>query len=436
MRRDRFDLRTAAWLLALGSALIATRATANDFEAQRNEMVDREIVAAGVKDPRVIQSMRDTPRHEFVAVPSRANAYYDMALPIGQAQTISPPFIVAYMTEQLLPQPTDTVLEIGTGSGYQAAVLSPLVKDVYTIEIVKPLGERAAKTLKRLKYANVHAKVGDGYQGWPEHAPFDKIIVTCSPEQVPPKLVEQLREGGRMIVPVGERYQQTLYLFQKQDGKLKKIALLPTLFVPMTGKAEEGRVELPDPAHPSIANGGFEKFITIEPDPAAAEAPADSERSPSKGETKADVAAGEQSAVGWHYQRQAQLVEADDAPEGKRFMTFTNREPGRASLALQGMAIDGRKVHELNVSLWVKATDIRPGPNKEQEAMVSFTFFDENRAQIGYSWVGPWRDTFAWRRASERLAVPAKAREAIVRIGLTGATGEVSFDDIRVAVVK
>ena len=143
-----------------------------------------------------------------------------MALPIGEGQTISPPFIVAYMTEALDPQPSDNVLEIGTGSGYQAAVLAKLVRDVYTIEIVDPLGHKAAKTLERLHYDNVHVKVGDGYQGWPEHAPFDKIIVTCSPEKAPPALVEQLKEGGRMVIPVGERYQQTLYLMKKIDGKM------------------------------------------------------------------------------------------------------------------------------------------------------------------------------------------------------------------------
>ncbi len=161
-------------------------------------MVDEEIVAAGVKNPRVIASMRSTPRHEFVQAAERPLAYYDMALPIGSSQTISPPYVVAYMTEQLDPQPDDKVLEIGTGSGFQAAVLSPLVKDVYTIEIVKPLGERAARTLKRLKYANVHTKIGDGYAGWPEVAPFDKIIVTCSPEKVPQALVDELKEGGRL----------------------------------------------------------------------------------------------------------------------------------------------------------------------------------------------------------------------------------------------
>ncbi len=176
--------------------------TEEEFRTRRMRMVDEEIVAAGVKNPRVIAAMRATPRHEFMPASLWPNAYYDMALPIGERQTISPPFIVAYMTEALDPQPKDKVLEIGTGSGYQAAVLSGLVQEVYTIEIVKLLGERAAKVLKRLNYANVHAKVGDGYLGWPEHAPFDKIIVTCSPEKVPQPLVDQLKEGGRIVIPV------------------------------------------------------------------------------------------------------------------------------------------------------------------------------------------------------------------------------------------
>ncbi len=172
-----------------------------------------------------------------------------MALPIGNGQSISPPLVVANMTEQLDPQPADRVLEIGTGSGYQAAVLSPLVRDVYTIEIQEALGKRADALLQRLGYKNVHRRIGDGYQGWPEAAPFDKIIVTCSPEQVPPALVEQLREGGRLIVPVGERFQQNLYLFRKTDGKLVGQALEPTMFVPMTGNAERQRLVKPDGAN-------------------------------------------------------------------------------------------------------------------------------------------------------------------------------------------
>ena len=166
----------------------------------RDRMVDEEIVAAGVSHRGVIRAMRTTPRHEFVPLAQRRYAYLDMALPIGESQTISPPFVVAYMTELLDPKPGDKVLEIGTGSGYQAAVLSGLVREVYTIEIVEKLGRRAARTLKRLKYANVYAKIGDGYQGWPEKAPCDKILVTCSPERVPAPLVAQLKEGGRMVV--------------------------------------------------------------------------------------------------------------------------------------------------------------------------------------------------------------------------------------------
>ena len=162
-------------------------------------MVARDVVAAGVTHPRVITALRRTPRHEFVPLAERRLAYFDMALPIGEQQTISPPFVVATMTAQLDPQPNDKVLEIGTGSGYQAAILAGVVGEVYTIEIHEPLARTATQTLSRLGYKNVHVKIGDGFQGWPEHAPFDKIIVTCSPEKVPQPLVDQLREGGRMV---------------------------------------------------------------------------------------------------------------------------------------------------------------------------------------------------------------------------------------------
>ena len=335
------------------------------------------------------------------------------------------------MTEQLLPQPTDTVLEIGTGSGYQAAVLSPLVKEVYTIEIVKPLGDRAKSRLKRLKYANVQAKVGDGYQGWPEHAPFDKIIVTCSPDKVPPKLVEQLREGGRMIVPEGERFQQTLYLFQKKDGKLTKAALLPVLFVPMTGKAEEGREVQPDAANPAIHNGGFEEIDTAENEPASDGASSDNPSGANDAQAK-----NEPVPSGWYYQRQLKLVDDKASPEGSHYVTFSNAQAGRGAQALQGLAVDGRKVSELNISLFVKAKDIRQGETKEQLPVLAITFYDDNRGQTGYTWVGPWRDSFGWQKVTDRVRVPPKAREAIVRIGLHGATGEISFDDIRIEAVK
>ena len=174
--------------------------------------------------------MKDTPRHEFVPKRLRRNqSYTDAGVPIGKSQTISSPFIVAYMTQVLDTQPTDKVLEIGTGSGYQAAILSPLVQDVYSIEIVEKLGKSAAKVLKKLDYKNVHTKIGDGYKGWPEHAPFDKIIVTCSPEDIPQPLIDQLKEGGTIVVPMGERHQQTLYLMTKKDGEIVRKALRPCL---------------------------------------------------------------------------------------------------------------------------------------------------------------------------------------------------------------
>jgi protein-L-isoaspartate(D-aspartate) O-methyltransferase len=181
--------------------------------------------------------MGNVPRHEFVPVNLRAQAYGDFPLPIGHGQTISQPFIVAFMTEKLEPKPTDKVLEIGTGSGYQAAVLSELVSNVYTIEIVEPLARRAEADLKRLNYTNVFVRAGDGYKGWPEAAPFDAVIVTCAPENVPDPLVEQLKEGGRMVIPVGASGYQELYLLRKNKGKVEREAILPVRFVPMTGQS-------------------------------------------------------------------------------------------------------------------------------------------------------------------------------------------------------
>ncbi|HUY93594.1 MAG TPA: protein-L-isoaspartate(D-aspartate) O-methyltransferase [Pirellulales bacterium] len=406
--------RIVFWFAVLGAAStldagIAAAQTKQQIVEARNRMVDEEVAAAGIRNPRVIESVRTTPRHEFVPAVDKKNAYWDMALPIGEGQTISPPFVVAYMTEQLDPEPTDKVLEIGTGSGYQAAILSPLVKDVYSIEIKKPLGERAARTLKRLKYENIHTKIGDGYQGWPEHAPFDKVIVTCSPENVPQPLVDQLKEGGRMIVPLGERYQQTLYLFKKENGKLVSEALLPTLFVPMTGTAEEKREVLPDPSHPAIYNGGFEET-----------AERDKQLRP----------------AGWHYLRQGQADRDQHAPQGEFCLTFTNLSPGRASQALQAFPIDGREVRQIEISLDVRGTEIRPGRTINDLPMFVIVFYDERRAILKTLGIGPWRGTLDWRHEREKFEVPTRAREAIVRVGLFGATGQVSFDNLELKVTE
>ena len=210
-------------------------ATETGLLAERKKMVEEQLAAPGrnIKDRRVLAVMATVPRHEFVPEAVRRFAYWDEPLPIGYDQTISQPFIVAFMTEQLHPKPTDRVLEIGTGSGYQAAVLSRLVAEVFTIEIVEPLARQAESDLRRLGYDNVQVLESDGYQGLPEHAPFDAIIVTCAPDHVPQPLVDQLRDGGRMIIPVGPPDNQQLFLLQKRGSKVERRATLPVRFVLM-----------------------------------------------------------------------------------------------------------------------------------------------------------------------------------------------------------
>ena len=202
-------------------------------------MIQQQLMTRGINDNRVLGTMAKVPREEFIPPDSRAASYEDGPLPIGYGQTISQPYIVAFMTEQLRLKPSDRVLEVGTGSGYQAAILAGLVAEVYTIEIIEPLAKNAEATLDRLGYKNVHVKVGDGYKGCPEHAPFDAIIVTAAPDHVPQPLVDQLKEGGRMIIPVGQRFAQELYLLEKKNARLQQSAVLPVRFVPMAGEAEK-----------------------------------------------------------------------------------------------------------------------------------------------------------------------------------------------------
>ena len=234
--------RVWQWLVIAGLAATACgqkTTTRSEFAAQRELMVQQQLRTRDIKDERVLNAMAKVPREEFVPSESRAASYEDGPLPIGYDQTISQPYIVAFMTEKLQPKPDHRVLEVGTGSGYQAAVLAELVADVYTIEIIEPLAKNAEATLQRLGYKNVHVKVGDGYRGWPEHAPFDAITVTCAPDHVPHPLIEQLKEGGRMIIPVGGFGNQELFLLEKKNGQLQRRAVLPVRFVPMAGEATE-----------------------------------------------------------------------------------------------------------------------------------------------------------------------------------------------------
>jgi len=229
------------WVLAVALFCAACSPQAEDrFEQGRARMVKEQLVGRDITDQRVLEVMRAVPRHEFVPKELRSMAYADHALHIGYEQTISQPYIVALMTQALAPKPTDRVLEVGTGSGYQAAVLAKLVRDVYSIEIVEPLAKRAAADLERLGFKNVHTKAGDGYAGWPEHAPFDAIIVTCAPTKIPPALVEQLKEGGRMVIPVGSE-DQRLYLMEKRDGSMREREMIPVRFVPMTRGAPRSK---------------------------------------------------------------------------------------------------------------------------------------------------------------------------------------------------
>ena len=397
-------MRSGIWLVLIGCFLVTPRLLAQSsdkFRDVRHRMVKECIEREGVKDPRVLDAMRTVPRHEFVKPAQLKDAYHDTALPIGNQQTISPPFVVAYMTETIEPKETDVVLEIGTGSGYQAAVLSGLVKEVYTIEIVEPLGKEAARKLKKLEYKNVFCKVGDGYLGWAEHAPFDKIIVTCSPENVPVPLVEQLKEGGKLLIPLGERYQQAFHLFEKKDGKLEQKRLIPTLFVPMTGKSEDLRQAQPDPLHPRLLNASFEIDENKDglPD-------------------------------GWHYQRLTELL-TDNPPDGKVYLRMENSDLGRLAQGLQGMAIDGRKIGSVAISLQVRVKDIRAGSEPIAKPMLAIHFYDHLRKEIDTQAIGPWLRETDWDLVGSTITVPKEAREAIIRIGLNGATGRLDIDDIK-----
>jgi protein-L-isoaspartate(D-aspartate) O-methyltransferase len=213
-------------------------ASAGDRYAEKRwEMVESQIIARGIRNTAVIQAMLNVPRHEFVPEESRGEAYDDNPIPVGLGQTVSQPYIVALMTELLNPARGGKMLEVGTGSGYQSAVLAETGCDLYTIEIVESLAERARRILENLGYSNITYKIGDGYQGWEEHAPFDGIIVTAAPGHVPAKLVDQLKIGGRMVIPVGDESQELL-LIEKTDTGITKKRITAVRFVPMTGVSE------------------------------------------------------------------------------------------------------------------------------------------------------------------------------------------------------
>ncbi len=222
-------------ILFISTAVISLLFVQADYKNARENMVKIQIEGRGVKDKATLNAMRKVERHKFVPPNLVEHAYLDRPLPIGYGQTISQPFIVAYMTEVVNPKPGHKVLEIGAGSGYQAAVLAEIVKEVYTIEIIKELFDLSSKRLKELDYKNVKVKHGDGYYGWEEHAPFDAIVVTAAAEYIPPPLIEQLKDGGKMIIPVGSPFlNQNLVLVEKKGDEFTTKSLMPVRFVPFT----------------------------------------------------------------------------------------------------------------------------------------------------------------------------------------------------------
>jgi len=429
-----------------------------------------------LRNIRVLKAMARIPREEFVPKDYRAYAYQDAAVPIGESQTISPPFIVAYMTEALDPQPTDRVLEIGTGSGYQAAVLSCLVAEVYTIEIVKNLGRRAAETLKRLEYDNVFVRLGDGYQGWKEAAPFDKIIVTCSPEDVPQPLVDQLKEGGKMLIPIGERYLQYFVLCEKKDGKLVRTTLTPASFVPMTGEAEDKRVDKPDPTTPTLIGGGFEVVNPVPGNliPTATWKTDVVREQENTDETNIQLPLPRPTPEGWFSTRNVFVADREDAYEGgkvcvcdnasvieeqrkksrnaERFMAATLPENRREATPLeldvterqreqeavchlrQNFAIDGTEVKKIVLSGAYRVEKLRPNvAGRQTVTLIKLYFFDRERKPIKngeFVVLATSLDASPWNEFSQEIAVPNRATEASLQVGILDGVGIVEFDGL------
>ncbi len=242
MIRNKLFLRLSFLTLAITLLPLPPVRSEDTYDIKRKQMMERDIKGRGIKDKNVLDVMGKIPRHLFVDESLRDRAYGDYPLPIGEGQTISQPYVVALMTESLKLKSADRVLEIGTGSGYQAAVLAGMVKEVYTIEIKKGLADKAERRLKQLGYRNVRVRYGDGYFGWAEYAPFDAVIVTASANHIPPPLIKQLKEGGRLVIPLGSTvYYQVLTLATKDKGEVYLEQMDPVAFVPMTGKAQEKR---------------------------------------------------------------------------------------------------------------------------------------------------------------------------------------------------
>lgn len=395
-------LATAALCFVAPQPAAAQSGMRELLEARRI-MVNEEIAAQGIENQKLLEAMREVPRELFIPLHKRDLAYLNVAITYGDGNVILPPLVTAHLIEKLDPQKNDKVLVIGAGSGYSTALISRMSREVYAVEIDRAVATTAEETLRSLKYTNVKLRVGDGFEGWKEHAPYQRIIVECSPDSVPRPLVDQLAEEGTLLVPTGSEFDQTMYLCKKVNGELTTLSLWPTLLVPMKGKAEELRSHSGLLRTPSILNGGFEEIV-----PSTKDVP-----------------------TNWAYVRQGNVVEDSSCPEGSHALSFVNVTRGVAATAIQAFPVDGKNVSELTLACKIWGKDIRPGQNRQQLPRMEVRFYDEKLRYVGGDWMGGWNMTFSWVKKDHVFNVPRPAKFAVLRIGLGGATGEIRFDDIR-----
>ena len=381
------------------------------FEQARKRMVEEVIIGVGDQGRAGDQGdAGDCPRTNSSMPKYRREAYFDMAFPIGDKQTISPPFIVAYMTEPLDPQPTDKVLEIGTGSGYQAAVLSPLVKEVYTIEIVESLGKSAADARSSgSKYKNVvHQSRRRLSRLARARARSTKSSSPARPRKCPSPLIDQLKEGGSMVVPVGERYQQTLYSLP-QEGR--QAGSRDAAAHAVRAHDRQGRRSPQGQARPGQTRSSSTAASKKKP----------TQRGPARLVLRTACEVGGRR----------------EAPDGKHYVSFTNDEPGRLPpICCKAFAIDGRKVKQLKVSARVMTKNVVRGADDNEQCYILFTLYDDQRRDLGMQVMGPFLGTSDWHEETRTFDIPITAREGIFRIGLFGATGFAAYDKISIKKVE
>lgn len=376
---------------------------------EARKMVEREILPQHEwEDPIVLSAIMRTARDRFVPASYKKTAFRDLAVPLGRSRYQQAPSLLAYMTEELDVRPDEKVLHIGTGSGYYTAVLSLLAKEVYTVELDETLGNRASQTFEKLAYTNIYTKIADGYDGWEEHAPFDRIVFTCSPETVPEPLVKQLREGGVMIVPLGEPFRQVLYRCKKKGEELQKEFLLPYPFELMEGEAQSRRQTKPDPERPELSNGHFERFHE-------------------NGEP-----------YGWFSMTNAIVREVPDAPEGRHFLklevnSFSSDE-ARFARAEQSFALEGKNVSRLHLEAFLRGDRLETlsARNVRASASMILLCYDESDRLLQRYDLAPVSGSFDWKAFQCEISVPKKTKKATLILTLSDRTGTLEFDALSV----